>query len=160
MNPERMIADLEAEAGNLAERYRELRERLRRAQATRRSPDGVVTATVGPNGSLRHIEFSPEAGGLPPARLGEVVLDTVRRAQEEAARQAAAVVGPRFRGTAAMDFLTAAVPPPPPVPEDRSVPDDRSATGDRSAPDGPPAHDDVPLPRSLWAPDDPGAASR
>ena len=33
----------------------------RRAQATQRSPDGVVTATVAPNGSLRHIEFSAAA---------------------------------------------------------------------------------------------------
>ncbi|ROP40239.1 YbaB/EbfC DNA-binding family protein [Saccharothrix texasensis] len=135
-----MIADLETRARHLAERSRELRDRIRRAQATQRSPDGAVTATVAPNGSLRHIEFSPDAGRLSHARLGEVVMDTVRRAQEQAARQAAAVVEPQFGGTAAMDFLTAAVPP---------------------APAADAADDDLPLPRSLWAPEDePGSAHR
>ncbi|MFE2750738.1 YbaB/EbfC family nucleoid-associated protein [Actinosynnema sp. NPDC059335] len=113
MNPERMIADLEARARELTERSRELRDRLRDAQATQRSPDGAVTATVAPNGSLRHIEFSSDAARFAPARLGEVVLDTVRRAQARAARQAAEAVGPRFGGTAAMDFLTGPVPPGP-----------------------------------------------
>ncbi|XVS63626.1 YbaB/EbfC family nucleoid-associated protein [Actinosynnema sp. CA-299493] len=138
MNQERMIADLEARARHLAERSRELRDRLRRAQATQRSPDGAVTATVAPNGSLRHIEFSPGAEEFSHARLGEVVMDTVRRAQEQAARQAASVVEPQFGGTAAMDFLTGAVPPAPAV-----------------------VGDDLPLPRSLRAPDDePGSAHR
>ncbi|MCE6999284.1 YbaB/EbfC family nucleoid-associated protein [Saccharothrix sp. S26] len=126
MNPERMIADLEARARELAERSRELRDRIRGAQATQRSPDGVVTATVAPNGSLRHIEFSPRAGECSPARLGEVVLETVRRAQEQAARQVAAAVEPRFGGAAAPGFVTGPAPEP----------------------------DDVPLPRSLRAPDD------
>lgn len=133
MNPERVIADLEARARELAERSREVRDRLRRAQATLRSPDGAVTATVAPNGSLRHIEFSPRAAEFSHARLGEVVMDTVRRAHEQAARQAVSAVEPRFAGTAAMDFLTGAVPPAP------------------AAVDEP---DDLPLPRSLRAPAD------
>lgn len=138
LNPERMIADLEARARDLAERSREVRDRIRRAQATQRSPDGVVTATVAPNGSLRHIEFSPEAGRFSPARLGEVVLETVRRAQEQAARQVVAAVGPEFGGTAAMGFLTGAGP---------------AGVGVAEA-------DGLPLPRSLRAPDDePGSAS-
>ncbi|GAB2982256.1 YbaB/EbfC family nucleoid-associated protein [Saccharothrix stipae] len=137
MTAERMIADLEARARELAERSRELRDRIRRAQATQRSPDGVVTATVAPNGSLRHIEFSPDAEELSPARLGEVVMDTVRRAHEQAAREVASIVEPQFGGTAAVAFLTG------------------------SPPAAPPASDDLPLPRSLRAPDDePGSAPR
>ncbi len=127
-----MIADLEARARDLAERSRELRDRIRRAQATQRSPDGVVTATVASNGSLRHIEFAPGAEGFSPARLGEVVMDTVRRAQEQAARQVASIVEPQFGGTAAMGFLTG------PIPAEADAPE--------------PA--DPPLPRSLRAPDD------
>ncbi|TQM82854.1 YbaB/EbfC DNA-binding family protein [Saccharothrix saharensis] len=127
-NPQRMIADLEARARELAERSRELRDRIGRAQATQRSADGVVTATVAPNGSLRHIEFSPAAGECTPARLGEVVLETVRRAQEQAARQVAAAVG----GTAALEFLTGSetVPAPdePPLPRSLRAPDDEPGT--------------------------------
>lgn len=138
-----MIADLEARARDLAERSREVRDRIRRAQATQRSPDGVVTATVAPNGSLRHIEFSPKAAQFSPARLGEVVLETVRRAQEQAARQVVAAVEPEFGGTAAMGFLTGSVP--------------AEAGVTRPAPV---EADDLPLPRSLRAPDDePGSAS-
>lgn len=137
-----MIADLEARARHLAERSRELRDRIRRAQATQRSPDGVVTATVAPNGSLRHIEFSAAAEEISPARLGEVVMDTVRRAQEQAARQAVSIVEPQFGGTAAMDFLTGSVPP-----------------GSAGVSLGEEVGDDLPLPRSLRAPEDePGSA--
>jgi DNA-binding protein YbaB len=139
-----MIADLEARARDLAERSREVRDRIRRAQATQRSPDGAVTATVAPNGSLRHIEFSPKAGQFSPARLGEVVLETVRRAQEQAARQVVAAVEPEFGGTAAMGFLVGSVPAAQAAPAEAGVVE----------------ADEVPLPRSLRAPDDePGPAS-
>jgi DNA-binding protein YbaB len=139
-----MIADLEARARDLAERSREVRDRIRRAQATQRSPDGAVTATVAPNGSLRHIEFSPKAGQFSPARLGEVVLETVRRAQEQAARQVVAAVEPEFGGTAAMGFLVGSVPAVQAAPAEAGVVE----------------ADEVPLPRSLRAPDDePGPAS-
>lgn len=138
-----MIADLEARARDLAERSREVRDRIRRAQATQRSPGGAVTATVAPNGALRHIEFSPEAGRFSSARLGEVVLETVRRAQEQAARQVVAAVEPELGGTAAMGFLTGSVP---------------VAAAPVAA--APVEADDLPLPRSLRAPDDePGSAS-
>jgi hypothetical protein len=129
-----MIADLEARARDLAERSREVRDRIRRAQATQRSPDG----------SLRHIEFSPKAGQFSPARLGEVVLETVRRAQEQAARQVVAAVEPEFGGTAAMGFLVGSVPAVQAAPAEAGVVE----------------ADEVPLPRSLRAPDDePGPAS-
>ncbi|MEU4768984.1 YbaB/EbfC family nucleoid-associated protein [Actinosynnema sp. NPDC023794] len=155
MNQERMIADLEARARHLAERSRELRDRIRRAQATQRSPDGAVTATVAPNGSLRHIEFSPDAAEFSHARLGEVVMDTVRRAQELAARQAASIVEPQFGGTAAMDFLTGSVPAVP-----VSVPEPVSEAGPAAVLERE-AGADLPLPRSLRAPEDePGSAPR
>lgn len=150
-----MIADLEAKARDLAERTRGLRDRIRRAEATQRSPDGAVTATVAPNGSLRHIEFSPAAAGFSPVRLGEVVMDTVRRAQEQAARQVVAHVEPQFAGTAAMDFLTGSAPPAPspsaapPAPAPPAAP---VVAAPAAAPRG--AEPELPLPRSLWAPVD------
>ncbi len=143
-----MIADLEARARDLAGRSREMRDRIRRATATQRSPDGVVTATVAPNGSLQHIEFSPGAAEFSHAELSEVVMATVRRAQAQAARQVVSVVEPQFGGTAAMDFLTGSIPPEEPV---RSV-EPVEAVDPTDAGDS-----DLPLPRSLWAP--PGGES-
>lgn len=144
-----MIADLEAKARDLARRSREVRDGIRAAGATVRSPDGWVTVAVAPNGALRDIEFSLPAEGLSDARLGEVVMATVRRARAEVARQVAAVVEPEFGGTAAMDFMTAFAPaepgaPVPPVDEPRREPEGS----------------ELPLPRSLWCPAETGGPSQ
>ncbi|GAA1302896.1 YbaB/EbfC family nucleoid-associated protein [Saccharothrix xinjiangensis] len=119
MNPERVIADLEARAQDLARRSQDMQEQIRGAAATVRSNDGAVTVTVAPNGALQHIGFSPRATEFSHVQLGQVVMDAVRRAQAQAARQVAAVVEPQFGGTEAMDFLTAFIPQeeaPPPAP--------------------------------------------
>lgn len=139
-----MIADLEARARDLTRRSREMRDRIRRAAATQQSPDGVVTATVASNGSLQHIEFSPGAAAFSHVELSEVVMATVRRAQAQAARQVASIVEPQFGGTAAMDFLTGSMPPAEPEKPARPVAPVTVHSGDS----------DLPLPRSLWAPDD------
>ncbi|MEJ2856483.1 MULTISPECIES: YbaB/EbfC family nucleoid-associated protein [unclassified Saccharothrix] len=127
MEPERMIADLEARATDLARRSEEMQQQIQQTSATLRSPDGAVTVTVAPNGSLQHIEFSPRVGDFSHVQLGQVVMTTVRRAQAQAASQVAAIVEPEFGGTEAMDFLTSFIPqveeePPPPAPtEEGSV---------------------------------------
>ncbi|MBP2339028.1 DNA-binding protein YbaB [Saccharothrix coeruleofusca] len=126
MEPERMIADLEARAQDLARRSQEMQQQIQHAAATVRSPDGAVTVTVAPNGALQHIEFSPRAAELSHVQLGQAVMATVQRAQVQAAQQVAAVVEPQFGGTAAMDFLNSFIPkaeepPPPPPAEEGSV---------------------------------------
>ncbi|QFZ23156.1 YbaB/EbfC family nucleoid-associated protein [Saccharothrix syringae] len=126
MNPERMIADLEARAQDLARRSQDMQQQIREADATVRSADGAVTVTVAPNGALQHIEFSPRAGEFSHVQLGQAVMAAVRRAQALAARQVAAVVEPQFGGTEAMDFLTSFIPqeeeaPPPAAAEEGSV---------------------------------------
>ncbi len=154
-----MIADLEGRARDLARRAREVREGVRAAEAVVGSPDGVVTVTVAPNGALRDIRFSLPPSGVSDARLGEVVMATVRRAQAEVARRVAEVVEVEFGGTEAVEFLTGflprepgvgapAVPPPAvhpvavhPVVVPAEVPAEVA---------------DLPLPRSLRAPDEPG----
>ncbi len=127
MEPERMVADLEAKAEDLARRSEEMREQIQRTAVTLRSGDGAVTVTVAPNGSLQHIEFSPRAVDFSHVHLGQVVMSTVQRAQAQAAQQVAAIVEPQFGGTAAMDFLTSFIPtleeepPPAPPAEEGSV---------------------------------------
>lgn len=120
MNPERMIADLEARAQDLARRSEDMQAQINDAAATVRSPDGAVTVTVAPNGALQHIEFSPRAADFSHVQLGQAVMAVVRRAQAQAAQQVASIVEPQFGGTKAMDFLTGFIPqeetPPPPAP--------------------------------------------
>ncbi|WP_433265179.1 YbaB/EbfC family nucleoid-associated protein [Actinosynnema sp. CS-041913] len=110
MEPERMIADLEARAEDLARRSEEMQQQIQQTAATLRSPDGAVTVTVAPNGSLQHIDFSPRAVDFSHVQLGQVVMATVQRAQAQAAQQVAAIVEPQFGGTSAMEFMTSFIP--------------------------------------------------
>lgn len=148
-----MIADLEAKARDLARRAQEVQDGIRAAEATVRSPDGWVTATVAPNGALRDISFSLPAEGASDAALGEVVMATVRRARAEVARQVAAVVEPEFGGTAAMEFITGFGPAEPLEPAEPPAAPVQSV-------DGPGPESGHELPRSLWCPVEAGGPSQ
>lgn len=120
MNPEQMIADLEAKAQQLQQRSQQMQEQIQHASSTITSPNEAVTVRVAPNGALQHIEFSPTAMRLTHVQLGQLVMQTVQRAQVQAAEQVASIVEPEFGGTEAMDFLRSFIPqqeeeePPPP----------------------------------------------
>ncbi|WP_186763141.1 YbaB/EbfC family nucleoid-associated protein [Lentzea tibetensis] len=129
MDPERMIADLEARSQDILRRSQEMQDQIRQTAATASSTNGAVTATVAPNGALQNIEFTPRAVGLTHVQLTQVVMEAVSRAQQQAAQQVAAIVDPEFGGTEAMDFLTSFLPQP----EDEPQP----PTGRRRAPQQP-----------------------
>ncbi|GAA2689826.1 MULTISPECIES: YbaB/EbfC family nucleoid-associated protein [Actinosynnema] len=150
MEPERVIAELEARARDLAARSAQAQEQIRHASATVRAKDGAVSVTVAPNGAVQAIEFSPKAGELSHVQLGQVVMGVLRQAQAQAARQVAAVLEPDFGGTQAMEFLTGFIPveeveePPAREREEGSVLRDESwgagpARPGYSAPPTPPA---------------------
>ncbi|MFT7841325.1 YbaB/EbfC family nucleoid-associated protein [Saccharothrix sp. BKS2] len=164
MDQARMIADLEARARDLARRSREVRAGIRAAEAVVGSPDGVVTATVAPNGALRDIRFALPAEGVSDARLTEVVMETVRRAQAQVARRVAEVVEVEFGGTEAMEFLTGFLPEGAPEPVERVAfvtPVERvDAVSSVEPPPAPVEVPGLPLPRSLWCPEDGGEAAR
>lgn len=107
-----MIADLEARAQDILHRSQQMQDQIRTTAATASSTNGAVTATVAPNGALQNIEFTPRATGLTHVQLTQVVMEAVTRAQQQAARQVAAIVDPEFGGTEAMDFLTSFLPQP------------------------------------------------
>ncbi|WP_434439371.1 YbaB/EbfC family nucleoid-associated protein [Lentzea sp. E54] len=126
MNPEQMIADLESRAQQLQQRSQQMQEQIQQASSTITSPNEAVTVRVAPNGALQHIEFSPVALRLTHVQLGQLVMQTVQKAQIQASEQVASIVEPEFGGTEAMDFLRSFIPqqeeeePPPPA-EDGQV---------------------------------------
>lgn len=122
MNPEQMIADLESKAQQLQQRSQQMQEQIQHASSTITSPNEAVTVQVAPNGALQHIEFSATAMRLTHVQLGQLVMQTVQKAQIQAAEQVASIVEPEFGGTEAMDFLRSFIPqpeeeeaPPPPA---------------------------------------------
>ncbi|MET9224917.1 YbaB/EbfC family nucleoid-associated protein [Lentzea sp. NPDC003310] len=126
MNPEQMIADLESKAQQLQQRSQQMQEQIQHAGSTVTAPNEVVTVRVAPNGALQHIEFSPTAMRLTHVQLGQLVMQTVQKAQVQAAEQVASIVEPEFGGTEAMDFLRSFIPQveeeeAPPPPEDGQV---------------------------------------
>ncbi|GGM81491.1 hypothetical protein GCM10011609_16850 [Lentzea pudingi] len=127
MNPEKMIADLESRAQQLQQRSQQMQEQIQQASSTVTSPNEAVTVQVAPNGALQHIEFSPAAMRLTHVQLGQLVMQTVQKAQIQSAEQVASIVEPEFGGTEAMDFLRSFIPqpeegePPPPPAEEGQV---------------------------------------
>jgi DNA-binding protein YbaB len=66
----------------------DLQRKLKEVSATVRSRDGFVTATVGPRGQLTKLELDPRIYRKPDSReLAETIVDTVRRATEDALGQ-------------------------------------------------------------------------
>lgn len=127
MNPEKMIADLEFRAQQLQQRSQQMQEQIQQASSTVTSPNEAVTVQVAPNGALQHIEFSPSAMRLTHVQLGQLVMQTVQKAQIQSAELVASIVEPEFGGTEAMDFLRSFIPqpveeePPPPPAEEGQV---------------------------------------
>ncbi|GAA3669853.1 DNA-binding protein YbaB [Lentzea atacamensis] len=126
MNPEQMIADLESKARQLQQRSQQMQEQIQHASSTVTSPNEAVTVRVAPNGALQHIEFSPTAMRLTHVQLSQLVMQTVQKAQVQAAEQVASIVEPEFGGTEAMDFMRSFIPQqeeeePPPPQEDGQV---------------------------------------
>lgn len=94
-------------------RLQEVRSRAARAErelagvtGTATSRDGAVIVTVDRAGAMQHLELTEHAEVLPLRQLAATVVDTTRRAREEAARQAEAALVPVFgERSAAMEVL-------------------------------------------------------
>jgi hypothetical protein len=87
--------------GSYRERLQEIRTRTVSAQqalagaaGTATSRDGAVIVTVDPAGALQHLVLAQSADLLTRVQLADAVLDTARRARQEAVRQAEAALVP------------------------------------------------------------------
>ena len=95
------------------DRLQDVRARATRAErelatvaGTATSRDGAVIVTVDRSGTLQQLELTEHAELLSRKQLAATVLDTTRRAREEAARQAEAALVPVFgERSEAMELL-------------------------------------------------------
>jgi hypothetical protein len=132
-----------------AESYRRLTDDLKNVDGTATSPDGVVTVVAGAGGALKSITFSQSVHSVPPATLSAIVLQTIARAQADAARSQADAVRRGLGSTELLDRVLAeeervfgdaptrapAVPSVPSVPSVTSVPPGRGRHARHAAPD-------------------------
>jgi DNA-binding protein YbaB len=80
----------------------ELQQRLARLQVSASSPDGTVTAVVGPRGHLMKLELDPRIyREQDPVVLASRITETVRHATAEAADETAALLADYLPGDSA-----------------------------------------------------------
>ncbi|MFD1149771.1 YbaB/EbfC family nucleoid-associated protein [Saccharothrix hoggarensis] len=110
MDPQQWLDNFEAKLADLQRKSADLQENFENSQATASSPDGAVTVTVGPNGGLLDIRLGHRATELGSARLTALIMQTVRVAQKQAARNVMAAFEPLGEGTEAMRMVSDAIP--------------------------------------------------
>lgn len=70
----------------------EMREQIGGIEASVTAQDKSVTVTAGPGGSVTNIEFTKDATKLSPIQLSSTVMNTLRQAVAQAAREQARIV--------------------------------------------------------------------
>lgn len=121
MVEERDLAGLRAYAAEVQERFRQIQggiadmqKEMNAVTGTAKSPDGFVTATVGPRGQVVKLVIDPRIYRKPDAtKLAATITETLRKATQEAAKQVEVVtqkyapgedVGAYLRGDVASRF--------------------------------------------------------
>ncbi|MCP2164031.1 YbaB/EbfC family nucleoid-associated protein [Goodfellowiella coeruleoviolacea] len=113
MDPEKWLADFEQRIEDMRTKSAELEEGIANSSVTVSSPDGSVRVTVAPNGSLQSLDLGHRACDLGPGRLTELIMQSVRKAQAQAAHKVAEVFAPLGGGTEAMQLFNQFLPQPP-----------------------------------------------
>ncbi|MEU5695369.1 YbaB/EbfC family nucleoid-associated protein [Actinosynnema sp. NPDC020468] len=90
-----MTTDHRAQVDELLADYRRSRDQLAsvhrdlaRISASATSPDGSVTAVVGPQGGLTDLELTPDAYRMRPEQLAQVIVRVTQEAAAKAAERA------------------------------------------------------------------------
>lgn len=82
---------------NIRDGYAELQQKLAAVTASATSDDGLVTATVGPQGRLIGVEIDPRIYRRPDSRrLAETITATIQAAAGEAAEKVTELCRPFF----------------------------------------------------------------
>lgn len=78
---------------------------FRDSRAEVRSPDGAVVVAVASGGRIESLQLTPKAMDLGHTTLGRTIMDTIRRAQVEAARKIEESVRPLLGDGESMRYL-------------------------------------------------------
>jgi DNA-binding protein YbaB len=78
---------------------------FRESRSEAKSPDGAVSVAVASGGRIESLQLAPKAMDLGHTALGRTIMDTIRRAQVDAARKMEESMRPLLGDGASMDFL-------------------------------------------------------
>jgi DNA-binding protein YbaB len=102
-DPYEYLAGYEKQLEQLQQQAAQAENAFREARAEARTPDGSVTVVVA-GGQIESVRLSPKAMDLGHTALGPAILNTIRRAQADAARTMEESMRPLF-GEAGQEFL-------------------------------------------------------
>lgn len=104
-DPYQYLADYERNTERMQAQVSEAQNAFTATRAQASSPDGAVTVTVAAGGRIEGLQLTPKAMDLGHTRLGSTIIETIRRAQIDAAQQIEQAMRPVLGDGAGMDFL-------------------------------------------------------
>lgn len=125
VDPQKRLQDMMRSFQEQAAKAGQLREVMKDLRGTGRSRDGAVVVTAASSGAVLGLQLSPAAMGRSHVALQQEILDAIRMATQDAARQldtaVAPILGDRLeqfkQGMAAsgVEPITPSAPPPGPT---------------------------------------------
>ncbi|MBP2326178.1 DNA-binding protein YbaB [Kibdelosporangium banguiense] len=103
-DPHQYLADFENQLQSMKQQVDQVQNAFAEARAEARSADGAVTVVAAAGGRIEALSLSPKADSISHTTLATSILDTIRRAQAEAARKVEESMRPLL-GQASQDFL-------------------------------------------------------
>lgn len=144
-DPQQYLANFEQQLQKAQQQADAISAAFRESRTEVRSPDGAVTITVANGGRIESLQLTPKAIDLGHTALGRTIMDTIRKAQVEAARKIEETMRPLLGDGESMNFLreqveqgiatidpAGTVEPPPPTPGRPAPPVDDNDFGNGS----------------------------
>jgi DNA-binding protein YbaB len=103
-DPHQYLAQYENQLRDLQQQVDQAQNAFVEARAEARSSDGAVTVVAAAGGRIESLALSPKADSIGHAALATSILDTIRRAQADAAHKVEQAMG-SLLGQAGQDFL-------------------------------------------------------
>lgn len=105
-DPFRFLEEFEGKANRLQEQLEQSQAALAESSSEVSSSDGAVTVTVAGGGSIRSLDLTPKAMELGRTKLASTIMETIHKAQAQAARDVQESMRPLLGEGEAMSFLT------------------------------------------------------
>ncbi|ANZ35664.1 hypothetical protein BBK82_05795 [Lentzea guizhouensis] len=104
-DPYEYLATFEQRLTQAQDQANAIQTAFRDSRTEAQSPDGSVIITVGSGGRIESLQLTPRADDLGHTTLARTIMDTIRRAQVEAARKIETTLQPLLGDGEGMAFL-------------------------------------------------------